>query len=382
MRSLLLSALLCVAPGVAIAQDLHEATIVDHAMRDPAYRKQLVANPKKTLGVSDALQVVEEPADGRVLVLPPFTGTQVAPPADASVEARFLLELTWNRKLRQRVVANWRSALRAANLPVPERGTLRVIEPRAGERVIVLPRTAMVPERLVHSRAMVTHAPGGGTTALCPITGCEGEGGVVDPPPSKTYRSTILRIDAKRWNQNPLGPGCKNDNRVGFQIPDGATLESITMGEFDCDVNGDDFEPGTYLDTHVALGIVAGGTVLNSRPPRGATGTQELSYHWWFNQWGHTQAFICVNVQSKKPIALDASKTNRFTHVNMDDGWVQHRVKLPVCFRELDVAIDLQGPIDGRPVTYRDVSFGAQVVPGDNCVIEWFGCRNNDNVIP
>lgn len=202
------------------------------------------------------------------------------------------------------------------------------------------------------------------------------------PPKPSEFHTTILRIDHKRWNQNPLGPGCKNDDLVRFQIPTGSELYSITIGENGCSPDDPDTSVGHYVDTHVGLGIVAGGTVLNRRPPAGATGAQELSYHWWFNQWGHSQASICINVKSKKPLSLDPTKTNRFVHINMDDGWVKHRVKLPACFREFDVAVDLQGPIDGRDISYKDVHVGGQVTNGDNCVIEWFGCRDDKNVIP
>lgn len=212
----------------------------------------------------------------------------------------------------------------------------------------------------------------------CHVTVYEHQGAA--PPPSR-YFTTILRIDHKRWNQNPLGPGCKNDDVVQFQIPDGATLNSITIGENGCTASGPDMPPGKYVDTHVALGIVAGGTVLNSRPSNGAQGAQQLSYHWWFNQWGHSQASICVNVVSSKPLALDPSKTVRTVHVNMDDGWVKHRVNLPVCFREAGVTLDLNGAINGQGLSYKDVGGWVNVVHSDNCVVEWFGCKDDKGTL-
>jgi hypothetical protein len=219
------------------------------------------------------------------------------------------------------------------------------------------------------------------TVAIGCLAACGGGDKPTPPLKPRGLVTTILRVDHKHWNQNPLGPGCKNDDEVRFKIPDGAELESITIGESGCSATGVDMLPGVYVDTHVGLGIVAGGTVLNRRPPRGAKGNQSLTYHWWFNQWGHSQAKICINVRSEKALSLDPSKTERVNHVNMDAGWVKHRIKLPVCFREVSAAIDLQGVIDGGDLSYKDVHFGAKVVPGDNCVIEWFGCVNQAGVL-
>jgi hypothetical protein len=93
--------------------------------------------------------VIEEPENGRVLVLPPL-GTKTEPPANATPEERFQLELTWNKATRRKLVANWKGALRDANLSVPESGTLKIVEVSPGERVIVLPRIELVPEPFVH----------------------------------------------------------------------------------------------------------------------------------------------------------------------------------------------------------------------------------------
>lgn len=369
--------------GMTAAQtSFDETAVLRRAEYDAEYRSALITDPKRTLGTHERVRIVDPPTDTRILVLPPLRRMPPELPVDATV--RFQVRIATDLELRQQLKADWISAFNSAGATFPTTGKLIVIDPAPGERILVLPPLAallsrMPPTSEPSARVAFTARP----CATCPEPPAGPDPGPRPRPSpiSSDIITTMLRIDHKRWNQNPLGPGCKNDTAVRFEIPEGASLHSVTMGERGCDSSMQDVPVGKYVDTHVALGIVAGGTVFNSRPAKGATGGQELSYHWWFNQWGHSQAVICINVISRKALTLDATKTERYSHVNMDDGWVKHRVKLPACFREAKIGIDLQGPIDGRHLTYKDVKFGAKVVQSDNCVIEWFGCKDDQNVL-
>ncbi|HEX8111455.1 MAG TPA: hypothetical protein VF516_27180 [Kofleriaceae bacterium] len=280
-------------------------------------------------------------------------------------------------QLREALRADWKTAFRKEGLAIP-RGELLVVEEPVEGAVLVLPRAVSTVSDPRSDGAC--GSPGSSSDkatagprareSLRPSPQPEPR----DPkprPPTKEVVTTLRKLQFKRWNGNPFGPGCKNDGVLSFTIPSGAVLHSITVGEGDCGPVGADLPVGRYVDSHVALGIRAGGVALNYRPVSGrSSGNASVGYHWWFNQWGHVAFTMCVNVRHKPTVSV--ASESYFDHVNMDDGLKSYRINTPLCLNKLGVTVS--GNTDGSAVKVRpDVS----VKTCENGAIWWFGCKND-----
>lgn len=353
--------------------------LLREALVNPTMRAALLSGSTeakkalKTAGISvptGDLIVVTRPLIGSVLILEPLVNAEVSahrnsPPTTDSPSAILARKLQIDSKLRKSLKQNWKKVFSKFKIPVPINAELLIVDRPPEGAVFVLDAAQPI------AASPVSEGSAAAQCRTCPPPDLPPHGPI---HPSGTISpevvSTLVKLDFKRWNQNPLGANCGATNRVPFRVPVGYRYVSTTLGQNDCLAHGSGLPDGSTIITTQWNSTAAGVSTITKSPDyqnRGP-GVKEIEFNWQFAHWGKAEFKMCINVVGNQPV----STVNVFDHMNMDDGFKAYKINTPYCIDSAVGGVECNSQECSAKLESLDIS------KCENASFFWFICKDTN----